>query len=323
MITLKQAKVGMADKVDQQVVDEFRRASWLLDRLIFDDAVSPGTGGSTLTYGYIRLLTPSQADFRAINTDYVANEAIREKKSVDLGIFGGIARVDRILEKTAAVSEMEFQLQEKITAAVNIFHNTVINGDSVQNPLEFDGLDMMLTGSSTEVVPTTPIDLTVEMTPAQAIMKLKEIDKMLAKIQGNPDVIIGNTDMLLQLTALARLANYLTQTEDAFGRPVDLYKGIPLVNIGNIAKVNPTDPEDVQSLPIIPTAADGTSSLYAFRIAQNAFHGVSPTGDKVIQTYSDGLDTTGVIRKVEVEAAMAVVLKNSLAAAVLRNIKIA
>lgn len=45
-ITLAEAKVGMADKVDQMVVDEFRRDSFLLDRLVFDDAVSPGTGGS-------------------------------------------------------------------------------------------------------------------------------------------------------------------------------------------------------------------------------------------------------------------------------------
>lgn len=40
-ITLEQAKVGMADKVDQQVIDEFRRGSLLLDRMIFDDTVSP------------------------------------------------------------------------------------------------------------------------------------------------------------------------------------------------------------------------------------------------------------------------------------------
>mgnify|MGYP006988633497 CR=1 FL=1 len=53
-ITLAQAKVGMADKVDQNVVDTFRRSSLLLDKMIFDNAISPGTGGSTLTYGYIQ-----------------------------------------------------------------------------------------------------------------------------------------------------------------------------------------------------------------------------------------------------------------------------
>ena len=41
--------------VDQQVVDMFRRSSVLLDNMVFDNALSPGTGGSTLTYGYVPL----------------------------------------------------------------------------------------------------------------------------------------------------------------------------------------------------------------------------------------------------------------------------
>ena len=49
-ITLEQSKVGLADHVDQQVIDEFRRDSFILDRLTFDNAVSPGTGGSTLIF---------------------------------------------------------------------------------------------------------------------------------------------------------------------------------------------------------------------------------------------------------------------------------
>ena len=44
-ITLAQAKVGMANHVDQQVIDQFRRGSMLLEALTFDNSVSPGTGG--------------------------------------------------------------------------------------------------------------------------------------------------------------------------------------------------------------------------------------------------------------------------------------
>ena len=65
-ITLAEAKVGMADKVDQQIVDMFRRSSILLDNMVFDNAKSPGTGGSTLTYGFIQLKTPSTAGVRTI-----------------------------------------------------------------------------------------------------------------------------------------------------------------------------------------------------------------------------------------------------------------
>ncbi len=156
MITLAEAKVGLADKVDQQVIDEFRRGSLLLDLLLFDDAVSPGTGGSTLTYGYMKLKTPATANFRALNTEYssdskASNEAKREKATADLKIFGGEFSLDRVIIKSAgAVDELDFQMTEKIKGAINLFHYTVINGDSNADSKQFDGLDVLLTGSSTE-----------------------------------------------------------------------------------------------------------------------------------------------------------------------------
>lgn len=84
-VTLEQAKVGMADKVDQQVIDTIRRNSVIMDALVFDNAVSPGTGGSTLTYGYVQLKTPATAAGRAINQEYTPQEAERTKKTTDLG----------------------------------------------------------------------------------------------------------------------------------------------------------------------------------------------------------------------------------------------
>ncbi len=108
-VTLAEAKVGMADKVDQQVIDEFRRSSLLLDMLTFDDSVSPGTGGSTLTYGYVRLKTPSTVAVRSINSEYTANEAKREKATANVIILGGSFEVDRVIANTSgAVDEIDF-----------------------------------------------------------------------------------------------------------------------------------------------------------------------------------------------------------------------
>ncbi len=157
-ITLAQAKVGMANKVDQQVIDEFRRGSILMDKLIFDDTVSPGTGGSTLVYGYTQLKTPATAGFRDINTEYTPQVADRQTKSVELKVFGGTFDIDRVIADTSgAVNEVDFQLKEKVKATINLFHNAVINGDkSVKG---FDGLDKMLVGSSTEINTESVIDL--------------------------------------------------------------------------------------------------------------------------------------------------------------------
>ena len=74
-ITLQEAKVGMSDKVDQQIVDLFRRNSLLLDNLVFDNCICPGTGGSTLTYGYIQLKTPATAGVRTVGAEYTPGEA--------------------------------------------------------------------------------------------------------------------------------------------------------------------------------------------------------------------------------------------------------
>ena len=147
-ITLAQAKVGMANHVDQQVIDQFRRGSMLLEALTFDNSVSPGTGGSTLTYGYTQLKTPAGADFRDINTDYTDTVADRETKSVDLKIFGGTFKIDRVLANTAngQINEVQFQLEEHIKATTNLFHYTAINGD--KGTKGFDGLDTLLVGTA-------------------------------------------------------------------------------------------------------------------------------------------------------------------------------
>ena len=52
-MTLAEMKVGMSDKVAEQVVDTFLRESEILQLLPFDNCVSP-TGGSTLTYSYVQ-----------------------------------------------------------------------------------------------------------------------------------------------------------------------------------------------------------------------------------------------------------------------------
>ena len=146
----------MADKVDQQVIDEFRRDSLLLDMLTFDDTVSPGTGGSTLTYGYTRLKSPSTVAVRKINTEYAPGEAKREKATADLVILGGAFEVDRVIAETGgAVDEIDFQLKEKTKAGANYFHNLVINGCTASTGAgyvtdTFDGLKKILSGSDTE-----------------------------------------------------------------------------------------------------------------------------------------------------------------------------
>lgn len=327
-ITLAQAKVGMADHIDQQVIDEFRRGSQLLDALTFDNSVSPGTGGSTLTYGYTLLKTPAGADFREINSDYTANEADRETKSVNLKIFGGRFEVDRVIANTTngQINEVNFQLQEKIKATVNLFHYTAINGDS--GTKGFDGLDTLLVGSSTEI--NADAAKAIDLSDASKIdanykTVLDMLDEFLGELDGAPTMLIANTALTTKLRACARRAGYLTHSEDAFGRKVTGYNGIPFADMQYYYDL--AAKKEVPVVPIVTRKSGandvtGLTDLYAVRFGLDGFHAASPAGGKVINTTLPDFSTAGAVKAGDVEMVAATVLKKTRAAGVLRNFKV-
>lgn len=315
MLTLEQAKVGMTNKVEQQVYDEFRRGSRLMELLTFDNAVSPGTGGSTLVYGYQRLKSPVTGTFRKLGDDYTPQVAKREELTTKLKIFGGSFSLDRVIINTAgAINELQFQLEQQVKAATNLFHYTVINGDSTANVDSFDGLKKLLEGSDTEI--TSDFDLTGEITPAKAHLFITILDDFLSELDAKPTVLMANAKMLNKIKAVARLANYMTQSEDAFGRKIDMYDGIELVNLDNYF-------DGTKSSPIIPLEEDGTSPIYAAYLGMDGFHGVSVAGDKIIQTTLPDMNASGTQKKGDVEGVMGVALKQTRKAGVLKGVQIA
>lgn len=312
-ITLAEAKVGMADKVDQQIIDMFRRSSLLLDALTFDNAISPGTGGSTLTYGYIQLKTPSTAAVRAINSEYTPGEAKRVEKTAKAEIMGGSFEVDRVLQNTSgAVDELAFQAEQKIKATANFFHNKAINDTT-------SGLAKVLEGTENEF--TSAVDLTTSANMDNNYSAfLDELDTIISAVDGKPSMLLMNREMLSKLRSAARRAGYYTRSEDAFGRPVEAYNDIPLMDVGGY--YNGTKTVDVIPTSTPSTTAEGTTAIYAVVLGLDAFHGISPVGNSVISTYMPDMTAPGAVKKGEVELVAGTVLKNTLKAAVLKGIKI-
>ncbi|MCI7527203.1 MAG: phage capsid protein [Mollicutes bacterium] len=323
-ITLAEAKVGMADKVDQKVVDTFRRSSLLLDKLVFDNAISPGTGGSTLTYGYIQLKTPSTAAVRQINSEYTAGEAKREEKTTKAVVMGGKFQIDRVLIGTAgAVDELAFQTEQKVKATANYFNNLVINGNKSNSGTgvlnTFDGLDKLLTGTETEI--TSAVDVSTEaLMNANYNALLDEVDGFLSTLDGKPSMLLMNNKMLSKMRSAARRAGYYSKTRDEFGRQVETYNDIPMYDMGKY--YNGTNTVDIIPETAATTSAEGKTDIYAVTIGLDGFHGVSPTGSKVINSYMPDLSKPGAVKDGEVELVAGVALKNTNKAGVLRGIKI-
>ena len=322
-ITLAEAKVGMADKVDQMVVDEFRRDSFLLDRLVFDDAVSPGTGGSTMTYGYMQLKTPSTAARRDINTEYTNNEAKREKKTADLDIFGGSFKVDRVIQATSgAVNEIEFQMRQKIKAASNLFHYLVINGSAANaagyTKCKFDGLRKLLAGASTEKSAEN-----IDLTNATNIDKYMYsftlmINKWLQSMAEKPDMMLMNGDMLAVMQYIGQKMGYYTRDKNDFGHEVVSYRGIAMVDAGEYHDGTK------ENQCVATDETTGASSIIALKIGLDGFHGISPTETAAfIKSYLPDLNAPGAVKTGEAEMVAGVVLKNTKMAGILKDIKIA
>ena len=324
MITLQEAKVGMADKVDQKVVDTFRRSSLLLDKLVFDNAISPGTGGSTLTYGYIQLKTPSTAAVRQINSEYTAGEAKREEKTTKAVVMGGKFQIDRVLIGTAgAVDELAFQTEQKVKATANYFNNLVINGNKSNSGTgvlnTFDGLDKLLTGTETEITSTVDVSTEALMNSNYNAL-LDEVDGFLSTLDGKPSMLLMNNKMLSKMRSAARRAGYYSKTRDEFGRQVETYNDIPMYDMGKY--YNGTNTVDIIPETAASTSAEGKTDIYAVTIGLDGFHGVSPTGSKVINSYMPDLSKPGAVKDGEVELVAGVALKNTNKAGVLRGIKI-
>lgn len=326
-ITLAQMKEGMTDKVKAGVIDVFLQESAILQDLPFDDAISP-TGGSTLTYGYVQEKIPAQTAFRALNTEYKANEAQVEKKSVDLKVFGGAFQIDRVLNKASGMyNSVAFQMKEKIKAAVATFHDAMINGDAATNTESFDGLDKFLVGQKTEYNTEAVIDLSTKAKLEENASVFYEKLKKLISATG-ADALLVNEDMKLKIETVAAYLGYKTESEEAFGKTYSKVGSVKIAELGNKVAV---DGETVTEEPIIAVkernvggaSATGITDIYAVHYGvEDGFCGVTLNGDNGIDQYLPDFKTAGAVKTGEVEMVACVALKKTKAAGVLRNIKI-
>lgn len=341
-VTLAQAAVNTLNDVDFNVIDQFRRYSWLLDQLVFDDVVTPGTGGGSLTYGYTRLTAGAPAQFRQYNTEYTPGQAVRQRFTVDLKPLGGAITIDRALANLgpAATNEVNFQMAQLLTSIRIRFQQELVLGDTAVDATGFDGLSKALTGTVTEKTAAyiagsadwraATILAATSGGQAASQARLDEVDDWLSNIipshvgsgdQGAPGslpagvkAILGNTKSITRLRALVRWASLYTKTTDDLGRDIEMYGPWVLVDLGDRAD---------GSSPIIPITSGGLTDLYAVSFGLDALHGVSVAGGQLFTTLLPNFQQAGAVKSGEIEMGpLAAVLKNTRSAAVLRAVQV-
>ncbi len=333
-VTLTEAKNNVQMDYDPFVIDEFRKASPMMELLQFDDAVNPSPAGGTLTYGYRRLATQASASTRAINTEYTPQNVTTLKVSVELAPMGGSFEVDRVIARnlgTGAGSAVELNLAQKVKSTVAKFNDEVVNGDTAVDANGFDGLDKALTGSSTEVGLTTVTDWSnLDSSAAVPQQALDTLDDLLDILNGPASLILGNRKALSKIRAIARRVGLYTRDPfegllDRNGRPVERerYGNVMFVDAGEKpASSNAVIP--IETRTVGGSSVTGLTDIYAIRLdLLDGFHGVATVGSQLVETWLPDFSSAGAVKKGEVELGpVAVALKATKAAAVLRNVKV-
>lgn len=337
-ITLADAMENAATDVDYAVIDEFRKSDWFIDAVQFDDAATPGTGGGTPSYGYTRLVTERGASVRDYNAESVAAKATRTKQTVDCVPLNGSYELDRALAHLGqrTTDEVAFQSQQALKAVRALFNQSLIDGARQTDANGFDGLDAALAGSDTEVNGGTEGTDVLTVTDwsqaaitdeASAQDAIDALDNLLSLLDGDPTAILTNRQGRLRLRSLARRAGYYERTKDDFGRQVESFAGVPFIDLGaKSGSSSPVIPVESRDIDGAGGGASGTNltDIYVVRLGLDGLHGVSQAGTPLVQTFLPDFTTAGAVKTGEVEMGpVALALKATKAAAVLRNVKLA
>lgn len=313
LLTLADVKVGLVDDLQTTVIDELVKSTYLFEKIGFEPVASLVGGGAGWSYAYNKVKEESTSEFRDINGKYKDSVALTERKNVDLKILGGSFSIDRALRDTGGAPEqVAFQLAQKIKAVKAGFCNAIVNGAVITDSRQFDGLDTLLTGSSTEIVAGgTGFDLsTFTKVKDNAAEFVAVLDDFLSILVEKPDALMGNSKMINKIKAIAKIVGTNTETKDDFGRSIDAYDGIALIDLG-----------EYKGAPVVAINA-GETSLYAVKFGAQAFHAISPAGASLVDTIAPDFTQASEQVRGLIELRAAVVLKHSKSCGVLRKIKV-
>jgi hypothetical protein len=223
-LQLIDAQVLSKDVLQAGIIETIVKESSVLSVLPFQEIE-----GNAYSYNVEKAL-PTVA-FREVNEAYTANEAQFEQRSENLVILGGDVELDRFIIQTLSNvnDQMAVQIMEKAKAIANTFSKTFFKGNKATNKKEFDGLDIRIAGTEQELDYQA-----AEIEGEGNARKLDAVNALLDKVRGGADVLFMNKRVKRKLLAVLQASDhYVESGSDAFGRPIHMYAGVPLLTVEN------------------------------------------------------------------------------------------
>lgn len=157
------------------------------------------------------------------------NDAITEgavpfvEVTTRLRILAGDVDVDNFLQETESDvnDQTSAQIAAKAKAVGRLYHDALVNGDSVANTKSFDGLKKSVSAGQTIAAGTNGAALTLSM-----------LDQLLDQVPNGADCLMMRRGTLRAFRGLMRAASGTSAAEymmPAFGRPMLTHNGVPII----------------------------------------------------------------------------------------------
>jgi len=298
-LLLEEANKLGEDQYRAGVIEVFTQNSPILERLDF-----LGLRGNAYSYNMEGAL-PGVA-FRGVNESYTPSTGVINPQTETLRIAGGDLDVDAHIIRTRGEGVRSAHEALKIKALARELNKAFIDGDSEANPREFDGLNKRVTGTQDISAGVGGAALTQDM-----------LDDLLRQVPGANAILVGEGGEQL-LTKLLRASPQVNITDDAFGRQLVTYNGVPILNVGKDSSHN-----EILDFDEDDGAGNfDTTSIYAVRLgsadAETDLFGLQNEQGMIVKDLGE-LDSTPAMRT-RVEWDISIVLASPDCAARLKHI---
>lgn len=267
-VSLAEAAVLSQNDLQRGVIETFILNSGILDR-------APTKEIEGNAYAYNREQALPGVEFRAVNSAYAESTGAVAQATETLVILGGDADVDTYIIKTRSNlnDQKGTQTALKVKAAAFKLQDTFINGDVAVDANSFDGLKKRLTGAQVITAGANGLPV-IGASSNDRHAFLDQVDALLAAvpgIDGNNGALYMNDLVKAKLMGSARREHIATTDIDDFGKTVDRYRGIPLVDVG-------TKADGTRIIPQTETqggAGATASSIYAVKFGEDEADGAT------------------------------------------------
>lgn len=313
-LTLAEALVGVPNAVIGELANELTKSSHLFSSLPF---VTTATQGGLGWVGqYERLTTGTTATSRALNSEGTVSMAKKSAYTTNLKIVNAKFEVDRVLvDASNSMSQFNAQIEQAKIGLTGKVNDLFINGAIATSDAEFDGINALISGTASQTVDAASLDLSTGAlitTNANAMIDL--LYSLIEQIDGPVSALHMNSTMISKLKSIGLRTTAYTHTVDQFGKSIQAFEGIPLVDLGAISGA---------TTKIIPTTA-GKTAIYAVRYGIDGLCAIAPSNPSAaLKVYAPDFTQPGAMKYGEIELVMALIMKTSRCVAKLKDVKVA